>query len=180
MTVSPEGLWFFDSSVKVRPKIPAENLFIYTGKRLSKSDRMPPCVDDVMQLCCKLSTNWAIKTAMKNSLKGAMIAGGSALLGGLVLGPAGIAVGGAVGGSLGYWNTRGEFKPLPQIIMQLSMPEQQKLYADIKAVLGSLDWMDAAQLTSLVMGNAVLQQQVKDALLGYVTQTLQAEVQFVD
>nr|XP_023674004.1 protein C19orf12 homolog [Paramormyrops kingsleyae]XP_023674015.1 protein C19orf12 homolog [Paramormyrops kingsleyae]XP_023674021.1 protein C19orf12 homolog [Paramormyrops kingsleyae]XP_023674029.1 protein C19orf12 homolog [Paramormyrops kingsleyae]XP_023674036.1 protein C19orf12 homolog [Paramormyrops kingsleyae]XP_023674040.1 protein C19orf12 homolog [Paramormyrops kingsleyae]XP_023674050.1 protein C19orf12 homolog [Paramormyrops kingsleyae]XP_023674059.1 protein C19orf12 homolog [Param len=141
---------------------------------------MPPRVDDVMQLCCKLSDNQRIKAAVKHSGKGAMMAGAIAFAGGLVGGPPGIAVGGAVGGSLGYWKTRGQFKPLPQIIMELPMQEQQKLYADIMAVLGSLDWTDAAQLTALVMGNATLQQQVTAALLGYVTQTLRAEVQYED
>ncbi|XP_023674004.2 protein C19orf12 homolog [Paramormyrops kingsleyae] len=141
---------------------------------------MPPRVDDVMQLCCKLSDNQRIKAAVKHSGKGAMMAGAIAFAGGLVGGPPGIAVGGAVGGLLGCWMTSGQFKPLPQIIMELPMQEQQKLYADIMAVLGSLDWTDAAQLTALVMGNATLQQQVTAALLGYVTQTLRAEVQYED
>ncbi|XP_048886307.1 protein C19orf12 homolog isoform X2 [Brienomyrus brachyistius] len=141
---------------------------------------MPPRVDDVMQLCCKISDNQRIKAAVKHSGKGAMMAGAIAFAGGLVGGPPGIAVGGAVGGLLGCWMTSGQFKPLPQIIMELPLQEQQKLYVDINAVLGSLDWMDAAQLITLVMGNAALQQQVTAALLGYVTQTLRAEVQYGD
>lgn len=76
--------------------------------------------------------------------------------------------------------TSGQFRPLPQILMELPPQQQQKLYSDIKKVLGSLDWTDVAQLVALVMGNATLKQQVTAALLSYVTRELRAEVQYGD
>ncbi|XP_071238127.1 protein C19orf12 homolog isoform X3 [Salvelinus alpinus] len=88
--------------------------------------------------------------------------------------------GGAVGGLLGWWMTSGQFRPLPQIIMELPPHQQQRLYADIMGVLGSLNWTDLAQLTALVMGNATLQQQVTAALLRYITKELRAEVRYGD
>ncbi|KAM9860473.1 protein C19orf12 homolog [Aulostomus maculatus] len=141
---------------------------------------MAPRMDDVMRLCCEISAHDQIKVAMKNSAKGAMVAGGTAFVGGLVGGPPGIAVGGIVGGLLGSWLTSGQFKPLPQILMELPPAQQQKLYRDILAVLGSLNWTDAAQLIALVMGNATLQQQVTAALLNYITKELRAEVSYRD
>ncbi|XP_026149604.1 protein C19orf12 homolog isoform X1 [Mastacembelus armatus] len=142
--------------------------------------RMPPRMDDVMRLCCEISAHDQIKVAVKNSTKGAMVAGGGAFVGGLLGGPAGIAIGGTVGGLMGSWLTSGQFKPLPQILMELPPTEQQKLYNDVVAVLSNLDWMDAAQLIALVMGNATLQQQVTAALLNYVTKELRAEVRYRD
>nr|XP_029497182.1 protein C19orf12 homolog isoform X3 [Oncorhynchus nerka] len=141
---------------------------------------MAPRMDDVMQLCCDLSANQQIKAAVKNSGKGSAVAGGTAFLGGLLGGPPGIAVGGALGGLLGWWMTSGQFRPLPQIIMELPPHQQQRLYADIMAALGSLDWTDLAQLTALVVGNATLQQQVTAALLRYITKELRAEVRYGD
>lgn len=88
--------------------------------------------------------------------------------------------GGAVGGLLGCWMTSGQFQPLPQIIMELSPQQQQKLYDDLMAILGDIQWTDLAQLTALVMGNAMLKQQVTAALIGYVTKELQAEVHYMD
>ncbi|CAL9697371.1 unnamed protein product [Knipowitschia caucasica] len=137
-------------------------------------------VQDVMKLCCELSANQQIKSAVKGSGKGAAAAGGLAFAGGLVGGPLGIAVGGAVGGLLGCWMTSGQFKPLPQIIMELSPQQQQKLYDDLAAILGEINWTDLAQLTALVMGNATLKHQLTAALLGFVTKELQAEVHYVD
>ncbi|XP_029902953.1 protein C19orf12 homolog [Myripristis murdjan] len=141
---------------------------------------MPPRMDDVMRLCCDISAHHQIKAAVKSSAKGAMVAGGTAFVGGLLGGPPGIAVGGAVGGLLGSWLTSGQFKPLPQILMELPPSQQQKLYSDIMAILGNLDWTDVAQLIALVMGNATLQQQVTAALLNYVTKELRAEVRYGD
>lgn len=141
---------------------------------------MPARMDDVMRLCCEVSAHEEIKVAVKNSTKGAMLAGGSAFVGGLLGGPPGIAVGGAVGGLLGSWLTSGQFRPLPQILMELPPPQQRQLYESITAILGNLDWTDAAQLVSLVMGNSTLQQQVAAALISYVTKELRAEVRYKD
>ncbi|XP_047452586.1 protein C19orf12 homolog [Mugil cephalus] len=137
-------------------------------------------VNDVMKLCCELSADQQIQTTVKGSGKGAAAAGGLAFAGGLIGGPLGIAVGGAVGGLLGCWLTSGQFKPLPQIIMELSPQQQQRLYGDLMAVLGNVQWTDVAQLSALVMGNAALKQQLTAALLSYVTKELQAEVHYVD
>lgn len=141
---------------------------------------MAPRVDDVMRLCCELSAHDQIKVAVKSSAKGAAVAGGTAFVGGLLGGPAGIAVGGAMGGLLGSWLTSGQFRPLPQILMELPPNQREQLYGNIVRVLGSLDWTDAAQLIALVMGNATLQQQVTAALLNYVTKELRAEVRYGD
>ncbi|XP_028665499.1 protein C19orf12 homolog [Erpetoichthys calabaricus] len=141
---------------------------------------MPVRTDDVMRLCCDLSEQQKMKVAIKQSGKGALLAGASAFVGGLVGGPPGIAVGGAVGGLLGCWMTSGQFKPLPQILMELPPQQQKKLYDDIMAIISQLDWTDAAQLTALVMSNAAMQQKVVAALLNYVTQELRAEVQYGD
>lgn len=137
-------------------------------------------INDVMKLCCELSADQQIKTTVKGSGKGAAAAGGLAFAGGLIGGPLGIAVGGAVGGLLGCWMTSGQFKPLPQIIMELSPQQQQRLYDDLMAILGEIHWTDLAQLTALVMGNTTLKHQLTAALLGYITEELQAEVHYVD
>lgn len=50
-------------------------------------------VDDVIRMCCEVSSNQQMKAAVRSSGKGAVVAGGSAFVGGLLLGPVGIAVG---------------------------------------------------------------------------------------
>ncbi|XP_053356600.1 protein C19orf12 homolog isoform X2 [Clarias gariepinus] len=76
--------------------------------------------------------------------------------------------------------TSGQFKPLPQVIMEMTPEQQQKLYENVMDILGSIEWTDVAQLMAIVTGSASLQQQVIAALLSYVHKELQAEVHYVD
>lgn len=76
--------------------------------------------------------------------------------------------------------TSGQFKPLPQIIGEMTPEQQRKLYADVMAILGSIEWTDVAQLIALVTTNASLHQQVTAAVLNCIHRELQAEVHYVD
>ncbi|KAJ3594108.1 hypothetical protein NHX12_006440 [Muraenolepis orangiensis] len=133
---------------------------------------MPPLMEDIMRLCREISAHQNISVTFRQSAKGAMMVGGCAFLGGLLAGPPGLAVGGAMGGMVGFWATTGKFKPLPQVLMELSPSQQKRLYAQVMVVLSGVDWTDVAQAVALVMGSATLQQQVTAALLNYVTKEL--------
>lgn len=76
--------------------------------------------------------------------------------------------------------TSGQFKPIPQILMELPPSEQQKLFNKASEIVRHLDWTDAVQLTTLVMGSEVLQQQLMAMLVNYVSRELQAEIQYDD
>uniref|UniRef100_A0A8D2B675 Uncharacterized protein n=1 Tax=Sciurus vulgaris TaxID=55149 RepID=A0A8D2B675_SCIVU len=67
--------------------------------------------------------------------------------------PSSLPGGGADGGLLGAWMTNGEFKPIPQILIELPPAEQQKLFNEATASVRHLDWTDTVQLTTLVMGS---------------------------
>ncbi|XP_023374139.1 protein C19orf12 homolog isoform X3 [Otolemur garnettii] len=138
--------------------------------------RMPLMVGDMMKLLCSVSEGRKMQAAVKHSGRAALVTGAVAFVGGLVGGPPGIAVGGAVGGLLGAWMTSGQFKPVPQILMELPPSEQQKLFNEAAAIVSNLDWTDAVQLTALVMGSEALQQQLLAMLTDYVTKELRAEV----
>ncbi|XP_031471388.1 protein C19orf12 homolog isoform X1 [Phasianus colchicus] len=137
---------------------------------------MPIRVDQMMQLLCSVSQEKGMTAAVKHSGRGALLAGATAFVGGLVGGPPGIAVGGALGGLLGAWMTSGQFKPVPQILMELPPAEQQKLFDEAIAIVRNLDWTDIAQLTALVMGSGHLQQQLAGVVINYLTRELSAEI----
>ncbi|ELV10969.1 protein C19orf12 homolog isoform X1 [Tupaia chinensis] len=141
---------------------------------------MPIMVDDIMKLLCAISEQRKMQAAVKHSGKGALVTGAVAFVGGLVGGPPGLAVGGAVGGLLGAWMTSGQFKPIPQILMELPPAEQQKLFNEATAIIRHLEWTDAVQLTALIMGSEALQQQLLGMLVNYVTKELRAEVRYED
>ncbi|XP_062997202.1 protein C19orf12 homolog [Elgaria multicarinata webbii] len=139
---------------------------------------MPVSVNDVMQLLCHVSEERKMKAAFKHSGRGALVAGATAFVGGLMGGPPGIAVGGAVGGLLGAWMTTGQFKPIPQILLELPPVEQQRLYDNAYAIIRNLDWTDTAQLIALVMGNAAIQERLLGMLTNYLANELKAEIQY--
>ncbi|XP_039736702.1 protein C19orf12 homolog isoform X2 [Pteropus medius] len=141
---------------------------------------MPVAMEDVMKLLCSISGDRKMKAAVKHSGRGALLTGTVAFVGGLVGGPPGLAVGGAVGGLLGAWMTSGQFKPIPQILMELPPAEQQRLFDKAMAIVRHLEWTDAVQLTALVMGSEALQQQLVTMLANYVTKELRAEVRYED
>uniref|UniRef100_F1NQ90 C19orf12 homolog n=4 Tax=Phasianinae TaxID=9072 RepID=F1NQ90_CHICK len=140
--------------------------------------KMPVRVDQMMQLLCHVSQEKGMTAAVKHSGRGALLAGATAFVGGLVGGPPGIAVGGALGGLLGAWMTSGQFKPVPQILMELPPAEQQKLFDEAIAIVRNLDWTDIAQLTALVMGSGHLQQQLAGVVINYLTRELSAEIKY--
>nr|XP_009490845.1 PREDICTED: protein C19orf12 homolog [Pelecanus crispus] len=74
--------------------------------------------------------------------------------------------------------TSGQFKPVPQILLELSPAEQQKLYDEAVVILRRLDWTDVAQLIALVMGNASLQQKLTAVLINYLSKDLRADIQY--
>ncbi|NWI97752.1 CS012 protein, partial [Pitta sordida] len=141
---------------------------------------MPVPVNEVMQLLCRVSEAKGMRAAVTHSGRGALLAGATAFLGGLVGGPPGIAVGGACGGLLGAWLTSGQFKPVPQILLELPPTEQKKLYDEAVNVIRHLDWTDVIQLTALVMSNAALQQKLTAVVVNYLSQELRAQIQYAE
>ncbi|MBZ3887104.1 Protein C19orf12-like protein [Sciurus carolinensis] len=49
---------------------------------------------------------------------------------------------GTDGGLSGAWMTSGQFKPIPQILIELPHAEQQKLFNEATASVRHLDWID--------------------------------------
>ncbi|XP_030271315.1 protein C19orf12 homolog [Sparus aurata] len=129
-------------------------------------------VNDVIHLCCEIADQPEFKNTWKNIAKGMTITAAAAGAGGLLLGPPGFFVCGAAGGLLSWYMTSGQFKPLPQILMELPQAEKQKLYDDVVVVLDNLAWTDAAQLIAVVMSNAGIQEKVTDVLQNYIKKNI--------
>ncbi|XP_072926208.1 protein C19orf12 homolog isoform X3 [Hemitrygon akajei] len=76
--------------------------------------------------------------------------------------------------------TSGQFKPVPQILIELPPNQRQVLCDDVRNIVRHLDWTDGVQLISLVMGNAALKSQVLAAISGYFMKQFNAEVRYHD
>lgn len=137
---------------------------------------MPIMAKDIMKLLCAIAEQKEMKVAVKHSATGSLVAGALAFLGGLVYGLPGVAIGGAMGGLFVAWMTNGRFKPIPQILMELPPDEQEKLFKAFSEVIRHLEWTDAEQLTTLIMGSKPLKQQLMGMLVTFITRELSGMV----
>ncbi|XP_044283888.1 protein C19orf12-like [Varanus komodoensis] len=93
-------------------------------------------------------------------------------------GPLSIAVGSTVGSLAGASMSTGQFKLVPQILLELPPMEQQRLYDDTYAILRNLDWTDLAQITALVTSSASLQAELQGVVATFLTNDFHAEIQY--
>uniref|UniRef100_A0A8C1KBL1 CS012 protein n=1 Tax=Cyprinus carpio TaxID=7962 RepID=A0A8C1KBL1_CYPCA len=84
--------------------------------------------------------------------------------------------GGTLGSAVGWWMTRGQFRPLHQIIMEMSPQQREKLYSQIMENLKNLPWDNVHKLLQLVMSNPSLNKQVLDVLDSFAKKELRANV----
>merc|ERR1739848_390503 len=117
-------------------------------RRCCQKDKMVLAYHDIMEL---LREDRNLRVTVTESGKGALVAGGVAGLGGLVLGPIGLAIGGSVGGCLAAYLGQGKFKPLAMVIME-DIKEEQRVNA-VRGIVDNLDAGDAMTLIALVTSN---------------------------
>ena len=70
--------------------------------------------------------NQDLKVTVREVAKGTGITAASTVVGGLLLGPVGLAVGGAVGGLLGYAASN-NYKPIGQVLREMNDGEKKRL-----------------------------------------------------
>ncbi|KAM5296761.1 protein C19orf12 homolog isoform 1-T2 [Glossophaga mutica] len=139
---------------------------------------MPVPVKDVMRLLCSISDRKKMRVPVQPSDKRGRLAVTGALIGTFLGGPPGLIIGGIFGGLLGAGMKDEPFKPVHQILLQLSQDLRQKLFDKVKAVIWNLDWMDSVELMDLVMRSEQLQRQLVDVLVEFIKTQLKTDVQF--
>ena len=93
----------------------------------------------VMEVLTVLCEERKLMVAVRESGKGALLTGGVAGLGGLLLGPLGLALGGAVGGCLAAWRAQGTFKPLIEVILvDMKQDQRDRMVECLRDVLANI------------------------------------------
>ncbi|KAB0790213.1 hypothetical protein PPYR_01560 [Photinus pyralis] len=130
---------------------------------------MPVNQQELMKVAVELSEERNLQVTIIESGKGACIAGGGALLGGLFGGPVGLAIGGTLGSILAAWNGSGKFKSVAEVILEDMTPTQRENLANaIKIALQDVSWEDAVQLTTLIMTNDSLKLLLMNEICKYL------------
>jgi len=105
-------------------------------------------MEGLLQLLAKLCDERDVQATVTGSMKGGLLAGAATMLGGLTLGPLGLAVGGALGGSIAAWLSQGQFQPLGQV-SQPSLFSQNLLH--LLQVILAMPRHQQEELTATVM-----------------------------
>ncbi|KAH8383700.1 hypothetical protein KR009_010092 [Drosophila setifemur] len=123
---------------------------------------------DLLSALTIVANNRHIQVTVQNSAKGAAICAASALIGGLLLGPRGLAMGGVVGGLAAYGLTEGEFKSLGEVISNdLSESERTELREHITNAISEFSFVDALEFGALILKNREVQNVAVSALRSF-------------
>ena len=102
----------------------------------------------VLEVMTVLSEEKELRVTVTESGKGALLTGGVAGLGGLLLGPLGLALGGAVGGCIAAWRAQGNFKPLMEVILyDLKQEQRERMVESVRTILANIGSLVVMVLT---------------------------------
>ncbi len=151
--------------------------------------------NDVLSLITTLADDEGLRVSVRESVKGGLIAGLACALGGVLLGPPGLAIGGTVGGFAAAYLSREQLKPLSQVmsthlkknpcflmlptqvISDMPVERQRQLVSVVGELIRNLDPADALELIALVQGSSMLKAKIAKEMVTYFASEMNVQVQ---
>lgn len=132
---------------------------------------MPINKEQIFRVLIDVCEEAEIYVTAKESVKGALIAGATTFVGGLLMGPPGLAVGGTVGGLLAYSNS-GNFRPVSKVLMELPEKKKDYLIQNFSSIVSNLKATDAIMLLAIIRADQVVYQKVIEFIKDFITSDL--------
>ncbi|XP_068721640.1 protein C19orf12 homolog [Montipora capricornis] len=148
------------------------SVIVRSSKRI-----MPVSVVEFQRVMSILADEDQLKVTVKTSAYGGVVAGVTTTIGGLIAGPAGLLVGGAVGGMLAY-KSAGNFKPVSQVINDMNAHERQLLYDAMKDIIDNLSIEDYMGLIAFLNGGPglLIRQQLMDRMVSFLRDQMRLQM----
>lgn len=137
---------------------------------------MPINNHELIHAVSMLADNANIRVAVNKSLKGACVCGSMAFIGGLLLGPPGLAIGGSLGGLSAYRMNSGSFQPVGEILMNLRDDQKEQLVRHVQAAIANVGVEDVALILSLLASNGDIQTAVLRTVTSFVKNELHLKI----
>lgn len=138
---------------------------------------MPIDHRELLSVVATVCENEHITVTVKESCKGGILAGVTTVIGGIALGPAGLAVGGIVGGLTAAWVFQGKFKSLAEVIRDDMTPHQREHLANrVEHALRGFEIQDLAILLPLLMENANIQQAIIRTVISFLEHEMRMQI----
>ena len=138
---------------------------------------MPVSVVEFQRVMAILADEDQLKVTLKSSSYGGVVAGVATTVGGIVAGPPGLLIGGAVGGLLAY-KTAGDFRPVSQVIKDMNAHERQLLYNAMKDIIDNLAIDDYLALVAFLSGGPglLIRQQLMDRMVTFLRDQMRLQM----
>ncbi|XP_030378217.1 protein C19orf12 homolog [Scaptodrosophila lebanonensis] len=138
---------------------------------------MPVDTRELMEAIAIIADEQQVRVAVKQSAKGAAICAASSFAGGMLMGPVGLAIGGAAGGIAAYKMTSGKFRPLGEVILNdLTDRQREQLVQHVSKAVAEIHPSDVVMLLPLLMNNASIQQAVLKTVVSFVSNELRMQI----
>uniref|UniRef100_A0A1A9X024 Uncharacterized protein n=1 Tax=Glossina brevipalpis TaxID=37001 RepID=A0A1A9X024_9MUSC len=113
-----------------------------------------------------------VRVTVKQCGKGAVICAASSFVGGMLLGPLGLALGGAAGGLAAYKTTQGSFRPLAEVLINdLSDTQKERLVNHVRRAVEQFHPSDLVMLAPLILNNVAIQDAVLKTIYSFIVYT---------
>ncbi|XP_013416425.1 protein C19orf12 homolog [Lingula anatina] len=137
---------------------------------------MPVDVNEVVAVCADLADEKNLRVTVQEALRGGLIAGATTVAGGLLLGPVGLAVGGAIGGAAAYANAQGKFKPVSTVLREMEPEKKKILYDRVQRIISGITIEDGIALLALIHSSDPMQAEFMCAVKSLVQDQLKMEL----
>ena len=137
---------------------------------------MPVSPEDLVSLLAILTSEQRYQITDNHRLKGGLLTGISATVGGVCGGPVGLVIGSLVGGSLAAWKGKTTAIPLDQYLMDMNKEQRQAMHAHMKYLIEECKVQNFVGLNAKVATDPELKRRFLEVLLCYLKIELQLNV----
>ncbi|XP_077502467.1 protein C19orf12 homolog [Amblyomma americanum] len=137
---------------------------------------MPVRRDEMLDVLCMISNEEKLRVTLKHSARGGLITGASAMAAAVIMGPVGLAVGGALGGCVAAVLMRDKFVSATEIISNMSDHQKDELVAAVQRAFADIEVADAVELVALLCGDIHIKKRIIRAIVDYFHTQMRLEI----
>lgn len=137
---------------------------------------MPVTAEDRVSLLAIITSENNYQITNSHRMKGGLITGIGATVGGVCGGPVGLVVGGLVGGSLAAWKGKSTSTSLDQFLMDMSKEQRQAMFTYMKYLVDECKVQNFVGLNAKVATDPELKRRFLDVLMCYLKVELKLTV----
>ncbi|KAL1426277.1 hypothetical protein MTO96_018331 [Rhipicephalus appendiculatus] len=137
---------------------------------------MPVKRDEMLDVLCLVSKEKNLRVALKHSAKGGLITGATAMAAGFLMGPVGLAVGGALGGCAAAILMRDKFVSAAEIISNMSDDQKDELITAVQRAVADIEVMDVVEMLILLSGDIHMKKRMIRAIIDYFHNQMRLEI----